>query len=64
MQLQINVYNVVTVAVVLEIHACVGRDQHASILLAIPRPHEASAHICALVYTISTSIVLCVLVHK
>ena len=36
--------DVVTVAVVLEMHACVGRDQHF-MLLAIPT--EASAHMCS-----------------
>ena len=35
-----------TVAVVLEMHACVGRDQHLSLmLLAIPT--EASARTCS-----------------
>ena len=38
--------DVVTVAVVLEMHACVGRDQHLSLmLLAIPT--EASARMCS-----------------
>ena len=37
--------DVVTIAVVLEMHACVGRDQHLSfMLLAIPT--EASARMC------------------
>ena len=36
-----------TVAVVLEMHACVGRGQHLCCLLFLP---EASAHICALIF--------------
>ena len=39
--------DVVTVAVVLEMHACVGRDQHFGCLLFPPR-HQ---HVCALVVT-------------
>ena len=37
--------DVVIVAVVLEMHACVGRNQHFIMLLAIPT--EASAHMCS-----------------
>ena len=37
-----------TVAVVIEMHACVGRDQHLCYLLFPPR-HQ---HVCALCYVI------------
>ena len=37
---------IVTVAVVLEMHTCVGRDQHLSFMLP-GIPTEASAHMCS-----------------
>ena len=39
--------DVVTVAVVIEMHACVGRDKHLSFIMLLAIPTEASAHMCS-----------------